>query len=113
MTEPATVDELIGQRVHQVMFLRKMSARQMAPTMGISGSVLARKLRGAVAWSAADVMTAARHLDVSAAFLMGETDDPRPAGPDGDRLYAPRDSNPEPSGLELAPVIELSSRRAS
>ncbi|WP_154796593.1 helix-turn-helix domain-containing protein [Occultella kanbiaonis] len=98
ITEPRSLDEAIGQRAHQVMFLKRITAREMAPVLGVSASVVGRKLRGQVAWSAGDVVAAARHLNVGGGFLLGETDDPRPVGPDGDHVeYTPWDSNPEPS----------------
>lgn len=82
---PLTVNEAIGARCHQAMFLRRISARKMAPAIGVSGSILARKLRGTVAWSAVDVVAAAQHLNVSIAYLMGETSDPQPGGAGGDQ----------------------------
>ncbi len=102
--EHRTLDEEIGLRVHQVMFERKVTAQRLAAVVGVSGSVLGRKLRGKVAWSARDVVTVARHLNVSVAYLLGETTTPRPDDPAGAAdECAIQDSNLEPT--DLAQVV--------
>ena len=79
---PISVDAQLGARVHQLMFLRRLSQTAMAPKMGLTQGNLSRKLRGEVAWYARDIATAARVLGVTPNDLME---------------WAPRGSNPEPT----------------
>jgi len=83
----ADVDMLLGERVHTLMFRQHLSQTKMAPAVGVSQSVLSRKLRGEIEWSVADLMAAATALDVPSADLL------------------PRlDSNQQPSGYPPEPA---------
>lgn len=68
--EPVDPDAEIGARVHQAMFRARMSQTRMAPLVGVQQSVLSRKLRGVVAWSAVDVLRAAQALNVPIESLL-------------------------------------------
>lgn len=64
-----SIDTEVGLRVHEAMFRRRVSQTALAPRMGISQSVLSRKLRGTVPWSLDDLWTAASALGIEAADL--------------------------------------------
>jgi len=82
MATRESIDVAIGDRAHQIMWRRRMTANGLGKALGISGATLGRKLRGSIAWSAADVLLVADVLDVDPADLL------------------PRlDSNQEPSGF--------------
>jgi transcriptional regulator with XRE-family HTH domain len=71
-------DVAIGERVHQLMWRRRISQTQMAETLGVAQPTLSRKLRGERPWFAAEIAAAARSLDVSIGSLFG--DGPGPEG---------------------------------
>ena len=75
-------DAFIGRRVHLVMWDQKMSQTTLGSLLGIDQSTISKRLRGEVGWPATLVARTARVLNTTAAFLLGETDDPTlPAGP--------------------------------
>lgn len=69
MTTPApdrdSVDAVIGENVHALLWHRRTVQRAFAASLGISPSVLSKRLRGTSAWSAADVALAAGLLGVA------------------------------------------------
>ncbi|ERG63487.1 hypothetical protein L332_03330 [Agrococcus pavilionensis RW1] len=74
------LDVLVGQRVHQLMWSRRISQTDFAPRLGFQQSSLSKKLRGTRGWSLDETAAAARALGTTVAFLIGETDDPAPRG---------------------------------
>lgn len=80
-----TVDQLIGERIHSLMWKHRLTQVTLAPALGITQSTLSKKLRGTVPWTAAEVHAAADRLDVGIGDLM-EAGLPR------------LDSNQEPAG---------------
>jgi hypothetical protein len=52
-------DTVIGHNVHQLLWERRVEQKTLYNAMGMSRSSLAKKMRGEVAWSAADIRTAA------------------------------------------------------
>lgn len=95
-----STDQTIGDNVHTLMWRYRIKQQDMYAAMGVSRSTLAKKLRGQVAWSADDVMVAARLLgvDPGALFVVPEPrahvarQDPAPQ-----REWAPSDSNRQPT----------------
>lgn len=71
--------EQIGARVHQLMWAQRITQTAMAPRMGIAQSVLGRKLRGTVTWTAKDLVSAAATLGVPVEDLLPGGDDSSPA----------------------------------
>ncbi len=71
----------IGRRVHALMWDKRITQTAMAPRMGLTQSVLGRKLRGVVTWTARDLAAAATILGVSIDEL----------------VWAPWGSNPQPA----------------
>ena len=76
----AEIDVLIGQRVHHVLWRRKLQQRDVAAAMGITQSTLSRRLRGESAWFAGDLVALAEVLGVSVGWLFGEETVVRPKG---------------------------------
>lgn len=68
-------DEIIGERIHQLMWRAQVSQTQFAPELGVGQAALSLKLRGRRGWSAADLIAVARYFDVSVGYLFGEGDD--------------------------------------
>lgn len=73
-----SADQVIGDRVHQLMWRAKITQTALAPELGISQAALSHKLRGRRGWSADDLMTLARYFSVSIDYLFGSTDDMGP-----------------------------------
>jgi transcriptional regulator with XRE-family HTH domain len=89
-----------------LMWDRQITQASLAPMLGIEQSALSKKLRGSRSWSIQDVASAARALNTTVAYLVGEVDDP---------MCTPSDLNREPtdSGSEcLATVSDISEARS-
>lgn len=65
-------DTLIGERIHQLMFRRRVTQTQLAAEMLLTQSALSKKLRGNSKWSVTDLIYAAQALDVGLMDLMHE-----------------------------------------
>lgn len=95
-----SVDVLVGAAVHQHMWLRRMSQAEMGRALGVSQSVVSKKLRGMTGISLTELMTIGRVLGVDPADLL-------PRGAE----WLPRlDSNQQPSGYP-SPVVSLHAHR--
>ena len=99
-------DETIGQNVHQLLFQRRRKQNELALVIGVQPTVLSKKLRGEVAWSARQVAAAAQFLAVEPGRLYekvtepyippklaSSTDNPTPSKPLTPMLYAVRDTD--------------------
>lgn len=76
-----SVDETVGRNAHQLLFAKKARQNQLAAAMGLTPSVLGKKLHGESGWSAWQVKAAADFLDVEVCRLFDEPEE---------RLYAHR-----------------------
>ena len=65
-----SADEAVGITVNHLMFLKRMTRRQLGEALGMSGPNAGRKLRGDVAWTLTDIYNAAALLDVSPEELL-------------------------------------------
>lgn len=74
------VDETIGRNVHYLLWQRRLTQLSVARSLGLTPSVLSKKLRGASGWSAKQVAAVAALLDVRAGELY-ETGGGLPLGP--------------------------------
>jgi transcriptional regulator with XRE-family HTH domain len=85
-------DELVGRKVAQLIWDRKLTQSKAAALLEMDQSSLAKRLRGYRGWSVPNILTAARVLETTAAYLLGETEDPRdPKRPRQDSNLRPRD----------------------
>ncbi len=114
MTNPAplqrSADEIIGERVHQLLWRAQVSQTQFAPVLGLGQAALSLKLRGRRGWGADEVVKASRYFGVSVGYLFGEDDLVGPAG------IEPTTSTVKtwvPQTGHMAEVIDLASRRAA
>lgn len=102
------LDREIGKRVHQLMWDRQITQTAFAAVIGMDQSSVAKRLRGKLGWSAAQVKQAANALHTSVAYLYGETSSPNaPVGPAG---VEPTTSTVE--STRLAPVTPIFGRAA-
>jgi transcriptional regulator with XRE-family HTH domain len=93
----ASLDEVVGERVHMLMWKAKITQTAMARQMGVDQSALSKRIRGERGWSLDDVEAAASILGVSVANLLDRN------------WYTPRDSNPEPADIGSAVVRSIDS----
>ena len=95
MTTPAAVEEApdarTGERAHVLMWRLGMTQTEVGRRLSLDSTALGRKLRGIRPWYLREIVSLAEILSTSVAYLIGETDDPRPP-------VLPRlDSNQQPS----------------
>lgn len=64
----------MGERVHDLMWRKRVKHRELYEAMGLSRSSLAKKMRGLTGWSLDELMTAATVLEVSPAELLPRMD---------------------------------------
>lgn len=83
-----SIDEVIGEKVAHLMWKQRITQTSLATRVGMKQSVLGRKLRGMVTWSARDVYAVASVLRVEVGELYrplsaGYGESPRPTGDEG------------------------------
>ena len=105
--EAASLDTLVGRRVHMMMWERRITQTALGREVGIDQSSLSKRLRGERNWTLDDLRAVATALGTSMGYLLGENDE----GPGGG---APRpsslpglDSNQEPAGSQPDNVVWL------
>ena len=79
-TATANMDAVIGRRVHQLMWDRKITQTALAKKIGVHQTALSKKLRGERGWSADELMLVASGLHITVGVLFGETDAPLTKG---------------------------------
>ena len=96
-TSEIDLDAFIGRRVHQLMWDLQLTQTAFGNLIGVDQSLVAKRLRGKVAWPASLVAKSARVLNTSIAYLYGESDDPTPPhGGNAKEGWAPSGSNRRP-----------------
>jgi transcriptional regulator with XRE-family HTH domain len=95
-------DAEVGLRVHTLMWERRITQEQLGKRIGVHQTGLGRRLRGKAGWTVAELKATARELQVTVAYLVGETDErgPEPKGPLSDY-----------SADGLAPIVGLFTRQ--
>lgn len=93
---PANVETQIGERVHQLMWRRRVLQKELGEHMGISQTTISKKLRGERAFSNAELIAVARFFNVSVATLFGEKEkDPAVTpGPSDESLHTESNRRP-------------------
>jgi hypothetical protein len=82
--DPIEIDAQIGRRVHQLLWDRHITQTEFGRMIGMDQSSVAKRLRGKLGWSAAQVKAAALVLRTSITDLYGEDEgplNPTPKGP--------------------------------
>lgn len=110
-TPSRDIDTEVGRRAHMLMWDEKRKQRDVAQAMGIGSDSLGRKLKGERGWAIAELVTLANVLDTTVAYLVGESENPHPNGPDEGSLLPRLDSNQQPIGFK--PIVNLADRRVS
>ena len=85
-----TTDAKVGRRVHQLMWDRHLTNRALAARLGLDESALSRKMRGGRKWTVDELLDLSAIFDVPVADLLPEPE-----------LWAPRGSNPQPTGYRV------------
>ena len=99
-------EQLINERVHQLMFRAKISQSGLAKHLGMSQAAVSRKIRGDRSWSFSELVEVSRVLGVRFDDIVRpllENEKSRPLNGDGtsdaSRL---RESNPRPIHYEVS-----------
>ena len=100
-------NKIMGERVHQAMWRAQVTQTALGPVLGMTQSALSAKLRGRRAFTADEILYVSRIFGVSLDYLFGRVDDPRPFGPNGERLDVV-----DPGRIEL-PTSCLQSRHST
>jgi transcriptional regulator with XRE-family HTH domain len=92
----ATADQLIGERIHYLMWRRRMTQGQLATRLGLTQTGVSKKVHGERPWFARELLGVAEALDTQVSALL-PTRDEITRYDDLDRLPLPRlDSNQQP-----------------
>ncbi|OZE89945.1 hypothetical protein CH298_13250 [Rhodococcoides fascians] len=91
-----SVNELVGERVHQALWRRKITQTQFGPKLGITQSALSKKMRGERAFGVDELLEISAFLDIPITDLLPTRKDPHPDGPDGGSTSRLRESNSRP-----------------
>lgn len=105
-------DAQIGERVHQLMWQRRVTQKGLGKEMGLTQATVSRKLRGERTWYPDELILVARLFNVTVGHLFGETEkDPAAKpGPSSESLHT--ESNRRPFHYYLnSNVHSLSERR--
>ncbi|WP_338122302.1 helix-turn-helix domain-containing protein [Corynebacterium xerosis] len=70
MDKTYSVDEAIGIKVNELMFVNRVTRKRLGEVLGISGPGAGKKLLGKSAWSAADLYTVADFFGVDITELL-------------------------------------------
>lgn len=100
------VDVLVGRNAHELLFYRHRRQNQLAEAVGVSSSVLGKKLRGESSWSARQLQATADFLDVEICRLFEVTTQRNFAH----RHVQPNGGQPEVTGHRLAERLATVSR---
>jgi transcriptional regulator with XRE-family HTH domain len=82
-TEQTTrpMDAAIGLRVHLIMWDRRITQQELGDAIGMDQSSLGKRLRGDRGWTPDQVVSVARALGTTVAYLFGETSELTPTEP--------------------------------
>lgn len=65
-----SADAIVGSNVHAILWQRRISQKEFADKLGISDSVLSKRLRGVSAWSVQDMLDVASLLGIEPEKLL-------------------------------------------
>ena len=104
------VNVQVGREVRSWMARRGLRQAWLASVLGLSQSVVSKRLRGVLPFTVAELFEVCAVLDITLAQLLGdeiinEKDPHREGG--GLITYTPRDSNPEPTDYESRPRADV------
>lgn len=76
-----SLDVVVGERVHTLMWRTKVSQTALAPKLGLTQGGLSKKLRGERGWSADEIMRVSQIFNASLDYLFGKSESPTPGDP--------------------------------
>ena len=80
----SNINAAIGERVHRVMWKRRITQSALAEHLGMSQSAISRKLHGDRPWDADDIIHVADALGLTLDWLFfGDGETPDPEGSNG------------------------------
>ncbi len=100
-----TADEAIGITVNQLMFLNRVTRKELGSSIGISGPAMGKKIRGENGWSITDLFGVAEFFGISVVDLLPRRVPQTQEAPDsqkrteGSNLVAGAGFEPTTSGL--------------
>ncbi len=94
------MDAEVGRRVHMIMWDRRVTQTALGRLVGLDQSSLGKRLRGERGWSLDDLRAVAGALGTTIGYLVGESEEPQPDGPDEGSESHLRESNPRPIHYE-------------
>lgn len=100
LTDERSVNQLVGERVHQALWRRKITQTQFAPMLGVTQSALSRKMRGERAFGVDELLDISAYLDIPVTELLPTRKDPHPEDPDGGPMSRLTESNRRPFHYE-------------
>jgi len=80
-TDERPMDAAIGLRVHLIMWDRRITQQELGDAIGMDQSSLGKRLRGDRGWTPDQVVTVAKALGTTVAYLFGETSEQTPTEP--------------------------------
>ena len=95
-----TIDEAVGRRIHALMWQQRIKNKDLAVLLDLEPTGISKKLRGSSKFSIEQLVDAARALNTTVAYLVGETENPHPGKPGGGSSSHLGDSNPRPIHYE-------------
>lgn len=104
--QAVNIDEAVGERIHTLMWRKKVQNKDVAELLGLDPSAIGKKLRAEQKFSVQQLVAIAAYLNSTVAYLVGETENPHqsPDGGDESRLS---DLNRRPVLYKGAPSGEL------
>ena len=91
-----TADQLIGERIHYLMWRRRLKQAELAARLGCTQAAISKKVHGERPWFARELLGVAEALDTQVSALL-PTRDELERYDDLDRVPLPRlDSNQQP-----------------
>jgi transcriptional regulator with XRE-family HTH domain len=88
----ATADQLIGERIHQIMWRQRLTQGQLAAKLGLTQTGVSKKIHGERPWFASELIAVAKALNTQVSALLPVEFDPDPPVVPLPRL----DSNQQP-----------------
>lgn len=92
--EDLATDRMLGYVINDALFRRGETRKSLAAALGVTPSVVSRKLHGSVSWTVSDLVKTAGFLDVQCAELLEAAIDGQSSE------WGVRGSNPRPRDYE-------------
>lgn len=101
---PSPFARRVGGAVRALMARHQVKQVELATVLGVNQSGISYRLSGRTPFDVNELATIARLFGMTVADLVQDAEQPRSDDPDRGQLYARRDSNPQPAGLESTVV---------